>query len=189
MRSPVRVLLVAQLCLFVCLLLCVLLIPHFLFESNEGGVSNYGTFVKTVIPYTLGFGICGVLTIRAAILVPKQRLRLLLIILGALYLFVLLSTYLYKHSVFLDDLHHGAGGLLVLYTVAFGVWLSTFKARSTVTLLLLAVQLIGFLLAVLTFIGVLHVLFIAELLESLAFGALLVVAVPRFTEVRHQPIH
>jgi hypothetical protein len=188
MRSPVRLLLIAQLCLFACLLLCVLLIPHFLFESNEGGVSNYGTYAKTIIPYTLGFGVCGLLTLRAAVLYPGgNTVRRMLIILGILYLLVLCSTYPYKLDTLYDNLHQAVGTALVLYTVLLGAWLLVFKAHSVVTLMLFTAQLIGFLLAVCTFFGLIHVLFIAELLESTAFGALLVTVMEQITEVRHQP--
>lgn len=176
MRSPVRLILLAQLCLFVCVVICVLLIPHFLFESNEGGVSNYGTYAKTIIPYTLGFGICGLLTIRAAVVsAGTHTVRRLLFILGILYLLVLCSTYPYKHNTLYSNLHHTAGAALVLYTVAYGAWLLVCKPRSVVPLALFTAQLIGFLLAVLTYVSIVHVLFIAELLESTAFGALLVV--------------
>lgn len=179
MRSPLRLLVTAQLCLFIGLLICVLLIPHFLFEANEGGVSNYGTYAKTVLPYTLAFGICGVATIWAARNLGRDdtdsHLRPLLVVLGILYLFVLFSTYPYKLSAFYSNLHHIAGAALVIYSVALGSWLTLFKAHTTTVLALYTVQLIGFLLAVLTFLGAVHVLFVAELLGSTAFGALLIV--------------
>jgi len=175
MRSPVRLLLIAQLCLFAGLLICVLLMPHFLFEANEGGVSNYGTYAKTVVPYTLGFGGCGIITIQAALRISrKDTSRKLLLTLGLLYLFVLLSTYPYKLDGFYHDVHELAGAALVIYTVAFGMWLSLRKTRSTPTLLLFTAQCLSFLLAALTYTRLIHILFIAEFLVSTAFGTLLI---------------
>lgn len=178
MHSPLRLLLIAQICLLTCLAVCILLIPHFLFEANEGGVSNYGTYARTVVPYSLGFGICGLFTILAALHCPSTHaLRPLLITLGLLYLFVLFSTYPYKQRPFYDTLHHIAGMLLVGYTLAMGTWLALFKVPSVRSRLLFAVQLCGFLLALLTVTGTLHLLFIAELLENTAFGAVLLSSV------------
>lgn len=187
MRSPARLLFVSQLCLSIGLFVCVLLMPHFLFESNEGGVSNYGTYTKTVIPYTFGFGICGILTLRVARISTNRMMHRLLWILGLLYLFVLISTYPYKLDATYDNIHHAAGASLLIYSLGFGMWLSLFRARSIATIALFTAQLIGFLMAILTSLGVLHVLFIAELLSSLAFGVLLTVATA-VTEVRHRPI-
>lgn len=186
MQHVVRLLIIAQLSLFFGLLICTVLIPHFLFESNEGGVSNYGMYAKTIVPYTLGFGICGFATLLAAqsvskTMVDRMVLYPLLVILGILYSLVLVSTYPYKVSASFDQLHQLAGVLLLAYSVGTGIWLTIFKARSSATLLLFFAQLVGFLLAVATYLGFLHMLFIAELVESTAFGALLVVSVARLS--------
>lgn len=190
MRSPARLLLVAQLSLFMGLFICVLLIPHYLFEVDEGGVSNYGTVAKTIIPYTVGFSACGIITIWAAYSLPRtttsaKQLRPLLTVLGLLYIFVLLSTYPYKLSTLYNYLHQVAGAAIMLYSVGLGAWLSLFKTRSNTVLLLFAAQLIGFALAVLTHFRVIHILFIAELLESLAFGVLLVSSVGVLMNTHH----
>lgn len=175
MHSPKQLLLVAQLCLLLSLAVCVLLIPHFLFDSNEGGVSNYGTYTKTIIPYSVGFSICGLVTVRAAFLYPRSnRMRPLLAILGLLYILVLLSTYPYKQGALFNSLHHILSALLVLYALGYGTWLALFRTHSIRTRLLYAAQLSGFLLALLTFLGSMHLLFIGEFLENTSFGGVLV---------------
>jgi hypothetical protein len=174
-----RHMLFAQLGLFAGLFVCFLLIPHFLLESNEGGVSNYGTYLKTVVPYTLGLGICGISTIRAAGTLPaatvsRYLLQWSLRILGLLYLLVLLSTYPYKLNIIFDTIHQYVGVTLVLYMLALSVWLALVFVRGTVNILLLISESVGFLLATATYFNLIHILFIAELLMSAAFGVLLV---------------
>ena len=177
--ATVRLLLLAQLSLFIFLAICFVLIPHFLLEPNEGGVSNYGTYAKTVVPYTLGFGLCGVLTILASRSLPRmiarrRTLRWVFLVLGVLYLVVLLSTYPYRLNHMFDVIHIYLGTALVLYSTALSIWLTFALLRSRVTFVLLACELVGFILSVLTFLGHLHVLFVAEILTSAAFGTLLV---------------
>jgi hypothetical protein len=179
-----RYVLWGQISLFGWLLICFLLIPHFLLESNEGGVSNYGLYLKTVVPYTLAFGLGGGLTLRAACLLPTSAsyrpLRRTLIFLGVWLLVILLSTYPYKLNNTFNDLHLGAGILLFIAETLLAGWFALVLASDTANRLLWTAQLVGFSLAGLTFFGVLHVLFIAQMLNSAAFGALLVRTVTNF---------
>lgn len=191
MHQSTRLLLLGQLSLFICLCICVALIPHFLFEPDEGGTSNYGTYVKTIIPYTIGFGICAICSIRAAYSLPKSLpsrkiLSQMLVILGILYLLALLSTYPYKLNITFGNIHKYVSTSLVVYSLATGIWLVLTKTRHRVEILLLCTQAIGFLLGALTYFGTLHTLFIAESLESVAFGALLVSGMHTLTS-QHQP--
>jgi hypothetical protein len=45
---------------------CVAILPHFLFERNEGGISNYGIHASTAVFYTLAFSLSAGLLLRAA---------------------------------------------------------------------------------------------------------------------------
>jgi hypothetical protein len=168
----------AQLTLFLFLFICFLLIPHFLFESNEGGVSNYGTYARTIIPYTIGFGLCGVLTIQAALSLPKEisyrALRRALLLLGILYLLELLSTYSYKQSDVFNNIHVFISALSAVYCMAISIWLALSVARTSVNVLLMLAQCLGFIAAALTYVGYLHILFIAEVFTGAVFGILLV---------------
>jgi hypothetical protein len=179
MHSSARLIFSAQVSLFGFLFICFLLLPHFLLEANEGGVSNYGIHLKTIVPYTLGFGICGTLTLRAARVLPqilprRHVLQRSLYVLGTLYVFALLSTYPYKLNATFDAIHQDIGVILALFMLALGAWLVLALARSTVNILFFTAQCAGFMLAALTYFGLIHVLFIAELLMSSAFGMLLV---------------
>lgn len=187
MYPVVRQLLYGQLALFIGLFLCLLLIPHFLFETNEGGISNYGTIAKTIVPFTLAFGFCGFCTIVAAASLPRtisryKTLHGALLVLGVCYFLVLSSTYPYKLNRFFDALHVYAGLALIIWEMAFGSWLVWVLPRNRVLIALFTAQWVGFLLAVLTYIGLLHTLFVAQCLMSVAFGLLLVRSVREYLD-------
>lgn len=177
--KAVRYLVIAQLSLFGFLFVCFLLLPTFLLRSNEGGVSNYGVHFLTVIPYTLAFGLCSIYTYLAARELPANssthtNLRRVLLCLSVLFFVLLLTTYPYKLNQMWNNIHIYAGVVLMVYEIAVGIWLAAFVAQGYLTILILLVQLVGFILAAFTFYGVGHHLFIAESVASLAFSVLLI---------------
>src|SRR5262249_42943798 len=146
---------------------------------NEGGVSNYGVHAMTIVPYTLGFGLCGAFTLYAAgqaSAEPERYAGLVkpLVLLGALYLATLISTYRYKTNSTLDNIHIYISITLVITEVVLGVWLAVHVVRDRINWALLTAQGIGFALGVLNYLHLIHILFAIELVTSLAFGALLV---------------
>jgi len=179
--------LLGQLSLFGFLLVCMLLKPHFLFESNEGGISNYGLYAETVIPYTLAFGLGGLLTMRAALALPEgtdhyKALKIALGVLGLLLIVAMFSTYPYKLNTVFNDTHKYASVFLTFSEVTLGVWFAGFLARNIKSLMILSVELLGFLMGVLTYYGLIHILFIAEIVTGMAFGLLLVRTVAQLTD-------
>jgi hypothetical protein len=179
MHRAVRMAMFAQLSLFFFLTVCFLLMPHFLLESNEGGVSNYGVHAKTIVPYTLAFGLCGGLTLLAVQDLPRdipnrRMLQWVLSLAGTLYILVLISTYAYQLNNAFDTIHEYAGVALFLLEVIAAIWLVRMRVHDTLQILSFAVLLTGFTLSALTYFGYLHVLFIAEMLTNLGFGVLLV---------------
>jgi|SRR5271165_1310337 len=174
-----RCLLLSQFSLFLFLGICITVIPQFLLERNEGGVSNYGVHGKTVVPFTFAFLLCGVFILIAAHFTPVTPkvlncFRSALFTLGFLFLFLLATTYPYKANTALKEIHIGAGIVLFLFEMAMAVWLALLLVRDRINVSLLTLQSCGFLLACLTLIGMLHVLFVSQLVGGLAFGALLV---------------
>jgi hypothetical protein len=158
-----------------------------LFEANEGGVSNYGLYAKTFVPYTLGFCLSGALTLLASRFITYKPLKLSLILIGVLLLVVLCSTYPYKVSQTLDDVHQTLGTILVVVELVMATWFSFFLARNRINIIILTIQSIGFILALLTHFSLIHVLFVAELLTTLSFGLLLIRTVAD-VEKDHQPM-
>jgi len=165
-------------------LLCVLLMPHFLLERNEGGVSNYGLYAKTVVPYTLAFGLCGLLTLWSARFMAKENraFGMALAGLGILLIAALLSTYPYKVNDTFNTIHVDIGTALAFVELGLGIWFTLFLARDIKNILFLAIQIIGFVLGILTHFGVIHILFVTEMLTSVAFGIILVRTASQLTE-------
>lgn len=104
---------------------------------------------------------------------PYKALRSLLVVLGVLYIGVLASTYGYKVSGILDNAHIYASVALISAELAVGAWAAAL-IHDAVNLTLLVIQYSGFLLGVLNYLGVIHILFVTELITSVTFGVLLV---------------
>jgi hypothetical protein len=179
MVATIKYLLVGQISLFLFLFICFLLTPHFLLESNEGGVSNYGLYARTVVPYTLAFGICGLSTLQSVRFIPRgvaafKFLKSALSWLGIIYLLVLFSTYPYKVNDIFNHIHIYIAAILFVSQIILSLWFVMIFARTLINLVILAIQFLSFILATLNFFGYVHLLFAVELLSSLAFGILLV---------------
>lgn len=183
LSKAARYVLASQLSLYAYLLICFLLLPKFLLQSNEGGVSNYGVHALTVVPYSLAFWLSGLLLLAAGYSVNRRpaarTLRRVLLLLGVLTLLVLLTTYPYKLNRVFDDLHIWAAVLLFVTEMLVGIWLVGQQRRSFLALALFTVQLAGFVLSGLTLFGYLHILFLAQLINNVSFSALLVYGVSR----------
>src|SRR5437762_574500 len=65
-----KYLLASQISLYGFLTICTLLMPQFLFERDQGGISNFGIHSLTVVPYSLGFGLCAIFILLAANSLP-----------------------------------------------------------------------------------------------------------------------
>lgn len=172
-NKAVRYIFLGQLSLFICFIVCIFLIPHFLFETNEGGASNYGLYSRTIVPYTLGFGLSGILILIASKSISYKPLKLICILIGALLILILFSTYPYKVNRILDNVHQVLGTILFVVELVIATWFTVFLAYNRINFIFLFTQSIGFILAILTRFDVIHVLFVAELLTTLSFGSLL----------------
>jgi hypothetical protein len=155
---------------------CVALHPGVALKANEGGISDYGVHAKTIAPYTLALGLPSVLTYLAARHLPvvsltTRRLHALLITYCALITLTLLSTYPYTLDRTLTDLHIVVGAVTTIFESGASLWM--FRALRRYPEVLVA-QLLGLALGVLTIVGVLHVLFVSEVVSGVAFAYLLV---------------
>jgi len=158
---------------------CVSLHPGFVLKWDEGGMSNYGLHIKTAVPYTLGLGLLVLFSAWAGSLyVDRDRrsrgLRVLLYTYAAVVSSVLLSSYVYSLNRTLEDLHYMLGGLLVLTVAAGSLWMYRLWPATSFASALLLVQLFGDVLALLTGLGSLHALFVAEIVSNVGFASLVV---------------
>lgn len=163
----------SQLVMFGSVAVCTALMPGFLFSRDMGGVSNYGVHAETVLPFTVGTLAGAWLLWRAAARSrPLGRSKFALVSRSAAICLLvnLLTTYPYKSSVMWATVHSWTaitlavvefvGGVLVLSAVDPG------HLRRVASALLVA----GFTCLVLTYVGRLHVLFVAEVTTAAAFG-------------------
>ncbi len=171
-----RYLLLSQVSFFAFIGICIAILPKFLFEHNEGGLSNYGVHPSTVVPFSLAFILCCVFLIQAARLVPiiYNHFRLSLLALASISLLVLITTYPYKMNAVFNNLHIDTAILIVCYQMLTGFWMALLVCKDRLNAIALGCQIVGFLLAALTFLGRVHLLFAAQLLTGLAFGVILV---------------
>ena len=182
----------SQLCLLSFVALCIALHPGLVLKWNEGGLSNYGIHVKTAVPYTLGFALCSFFTFATARTLPARshlakQMRLLLNVYGALVLFSMLSTYGYTLNTPLKLLHVVSGIAIILFGTGASLWMFARLRSSRSDSVWLAIQVAGFVLALIDFFNVLHVLFLAQLLTGVGFGFLVVHAVRRSGGNFHAP--
>jgi hypothetical protein len=146
---------------------------------NEGGVSNYGIHVKTALPYTLALALLAIYSRRAAVLYSKsdpvtRRLRRVLTVYSVIVIVMLFSTYVYSLNHVLRDIHIGFGTVLITFESFAAIWMLVLSRRRALDGLYLATQVVGALLALVTIVGVLHFLFLAEMLANTGFACILI---------------
>jgi hypothetical protein len=156
--------------------------PHFLFEKNEGGMSNYAVHLRTVIPYTLAFVSSSAFLVFGANALKNintsshdvTTFRRGIYVLAVLLFIGLLSTYPYQHSDALTNIHIASALIIFWYDLIFSIWMVLVITKTGVDRGLLLLQFVGFALGLLTDLGALHVLFITQVVTGLAFGILLI---------------
>lgn len=158
--------------------------PSFVLKGDEGGLSNYGVHAKTVIPYTLALALLALYNQRAASHLSaddrrSRGIRVVLLSYCTIVSLVLLSTYAYTLNDVLKDLHFGLGTILIIVVCAGSIWMYRLEPPTAFVTLSLVVQLTGDALTLATVFGVLHMLFLAEMLSNIGFAALLVRTVRR----------
>jgi hypothetical protein len=155
--------------------IAVALHPGFVLKANEGGISDYGVHIKTALPYDLAL-VCAALGAYLAATHARdsanlQRgLRIVLRTYAFLVTLTLASTFGYTLDRPQRDLHVGVGALLTVFEVVAFLWMYSERRRDHALIL---VQLVGFVLGVLTIIGLIHVLFVSEILTGASFALVL----------------
>lgn len=169
--------------------MCIALHPGFVLKWNEGGFSNYGIHIKTAIPYSIAFFGCALFAARAGReLVGAQHgawtFTVVLFVYAGLMLLTLISTYGYTFNPGLKNAHTAVGIATMLFEPLAALWMFTRLRRSSWTTTLAVMALAGLSLAVIDYLAILHVLFLAQVLTAFAFGALLVRSAARLDELR-----
>jgi hypothetical protein len=168
-----------QVVLALCLLVCLIRIPHYFFSFDQGGVSNFGTEPATRWLFTLGFAGATLSTVLGDLMLPRsiryrRQLRVGLYSLAGLYLAVLFSTFSYKVSNQLRDLHQYTAISLFLGMLTLACWLRVKLATDPPIRRAFIVFCWAFAAGTVTVLGLAYVLFDAEVVCGAAFGYLLV---------------
>ena len=164
---------------------CVTLHPGFVLRSNEGGLSDYGTHVKTFVPYTLALAVSALYSLRAAgYLGHRLEYRALAWTLrsyATLLLLVLTSTYSYSLDRDWRGVHFTLAIALGLAEVIGVAWIIRTTYRDSLGLAFVALQWVGVCLLTLTgFFGV-HVLFLTQVVMAAGFGGVVTHTVRRLS--------
>jgi Na+-transporting NADH:ubiquinone oxidoreductase subunit NqrD len=178
-RQGARLVERGQICFGLFIAVCVALHPGFVLKWNEGGMSDYGSHLETALPYTLALLGLAEFSRRAASLFREndrttRRLRRVLYFYSVIVLVMLVSTYVYTLNFTLRDFHFGFGTILILFEVSSSVWMFSLFRRFVWDGIFLAMQVAGSVLCLLTIVGVLHVLFFAEMLTGAGFAGLII---------------
>ncbi len=166
-----------QIVLGLCFLLCVILIPHYFFSLDQGGVSNYGTESATKLLFAVGFGAASLGTFLAGLKLPtttshRTQLRYGLYVLALLYLFVMLSTFSYKLNDSLRHLHGQVSLALFAYAFLGTLWLRFVAVKDVFTKWAFVAFCLSFVVVVLTVMGYIHFLFVGQIASGIAFASL-----------------
>lgn len=176
-NKTVRYLILSQLSLYIFLGICSIINPAYFF--SDGGVSNYGVQRSTVVPFSLAFLISGAFLIMATRFMPTtpkmfQRVRCALWLQAFLLFAVLFSTYPYMLNQSYKYIHIAIGALLLVFNLVFVAWVTLRLYRDSINGLLLTLEFIGFLMTFFTLLGLVQLLFIAQVLTSLTFGVFII---------------
>jgi heme/copper-type cytochrome/quinol oxidase subunit 4 len=155
--------------------LCVVVHPGFVLKANEGGVSDYGVHLMTVVPYYLALAVAAGGAYLAATHARDStsmpaRLRALLLGYAVLLVLTLVSTIGYTLDKPQRDVHVGVGIALTVFEVVASLWM--YRERRG-DLGLVVMQLAGVIVAALTIVGLIHLLFVTEIVTGASFAVLL----------------
>jgi hypothetical protein len=183
MKAFSKYLFLSQVSLMGLLIVCCLLLPSVVIDN--GGVSNFGNHIRTVVFYILSFSLCTLFLglaarVQAQLSGQRNGTTYLLLFLALLELLVLLSTFPRHISYTYSDIHDYIGIVLFGYELVISIWL-TLKHISRQKIALIGAEVSGSLVALLSIVKVIHFLFVGQLVGGVAFGILLYYALPAIT--------
>jgi hypothetical protein len=163
------------------LALCSCIAPSVV--SSDGGVSNFGNRLTTVVPYTLSFSLSVLfLSFAAAALVrvrPDQKwYGLTLVGIAVLDLLVLVSTYPRHINLSYSEVHDDLGIALFAYEFVWSIWLLV-RGWGREAAGLFSIEVGGSLVGLLSILKLVHLLYYGQIIGAIGFGLLLVRVFPR----------
>lgn len=179
-RAAARGMLTAQLSVFGSLIVCSIILPGFLFSHNMGGVSNFAVHASTIAPYSVGVLVAAWLQWRGAGQLAEFRGARRLVVAARLascgLVVNLLTTYPYKTGEAWATLHSYTAIALAVIEFGGGLVVAAVHLDRHARVVAVGLLVLGFAALFLTYIGRLHVLFLAEVTTAAGFGVALVAA-------------
>ena len=153
---------------------------------KNGGVSNFGNHVSTVVPYVLAFllNVVFIYLASRAILKLGSRLAYIaraLMLLSVLTLIVFISTFPRHYNFTYSDIHDDLGIVLYSYEFLISVWI-VMKRPTAMAKALLSMQAIGSMVGLLSALKVIHFLFLGQIVGAAGFGLLIGIILPKVIE-------
>ena len=175
-----RYLLLSQVTLFGCMLICSLIVPGVV--RKEGGASDFGNHASTIVPYILGFLLNVVFMYLAveSMLRLSQKLSYLarcLMFLNFLTLGLLFSTFPRNLSVVYSDIHDWFSIVLFSYEFLLSAWL-VIQQRTSQAVSYLTLQTVGSAIGMFSALKVINLLYVGQFLGSLGFALILLFVLP-----------
>jgi hypothetical protein len=161
--------------------LCSVISPSVV--STDGGVSNFGNRLATVVPYTFSFSLSALFLCLAAAALTKRHpgrryYGLALVGIAVLDLLVLVSTYPRHLNLLYSEIHDDLGIALFVYEFVFSIWLLA-RGPKRVTAACFALEVGGSFVGLLSILKVVHLLYYGQMVGGIGFGLLLVLVLPR----------
>jgi hypothetical protein len=154
---------------------------------SHDGLSFYGNFERTILPYGLGLVITSYFLLKACRTLVNTRaaqsFRLGLEAI-AIALLGIVATPSLSHSMLIQDLHVIFGFIIFVTMAILSLHYLGREGRYKLDWILLGLQMVAIVLVALSFrtVAVLDIMLPAQLLASIAFGTLLVRAVVRHAQ-------
>jgi hypothetical protein len=167
-------------CFLVFISVCIAIRPGFVLKGNEGGISNYGPHLQTAFAYTAALLGLAEFSRRAgnyfrSDLDPNaQRLRRVLYVYFVAVLAMLVTSYVYTINETLRDVHFAFGTVLIVFEVSTSWWMFRLFRRFIWDGVFWIVQLAGSIVCLVTIVGVIHVLFVGEMVTWVGFSGLII---------------
>lgn len=188
-----RYLFLSQINLFGWLLVSSILASSVVFKN--GGVSNYGNHYSTVIFYSIAFlagAIYLYLAAESLVLLNRKfkNLARYLHVLCALMLLVFVTTFPRRFGLIFSDIHDNISIFLFAYELLLAVWLA-FKRPALDTFAYILIMAAGSLVALLSSLHTIHLMFVGQMVGALGFALLLVLVLPKVisAELNKKPIN
>ncbi len=180
MKDVKKYLIFSQASLLILLGVCTLIIPSV--AEKEGGVSNFGNHISTVLLYSLSFVLEASLIYLAAIKIQKIDKKLAyiakgLIVLSVLLLVLLISTFPRHISYTFSAIHDYIAIVLYSYQFLIGLWIITKKYNSKL-LVFIIIQMIGSAISLLSILKYIDFLYVGQIVGSVGFSLVLIYGLP-----------